>query len=37
MENIPKVKRSQLNSAINDRNRKKNFSNNKANLSKNKK
>ena len=32
IENMPKIKRSQLNSAINDRNMKKNFSNNKENL-----
>ena len=37
MENRPKIKRSQLNSAINDRNMKKNFSNNKDNFYKNKK
>ena len=36
MENRPKFKRSQLNSAINDRNKKKNFSSNKGNLVKNK-
>ena len=37
MENMPKIKRSQLNSAINDRNMKKNLSINKANLFNNKK
>ena len=37
LDNMPKIKRNQLNSAINDRNMKKNFSNNKINLVKNKK